>query len=80
MVRILFAGSGTTQATVISNDSCTWVFRKLDLNVRAYVPKIELYREAESYGSHHQTTKHQCTRLSSVPNLNSQASNPISVG
>jgi len=27
--------------------------------------------------SHHPTSKHQCTRLSSVSNLNSQASNPI---
>jgi len=27
-----------------------------------------LYREAESYVSHHQTCKHQCRRLGSVPN------------
>jgi len=30
--------------------------------------------EAESYVSHHPTSKHQCTRLSLVSNLNSQAS------
>jgi len=39
-----------------------------------------LYREAESYVSHHQTSKHQCTRLGSVPNLNSQARSPFSEG
>jgi len=33
---------------------------------------IELrHREAESNVSHHKTNKHQCTRLGSVPNLNS---------
>jgi len=30
-----------------------------------------LYREAESYVSSHPTSKHQCTRFGSVPNLNS---------
>jgi len=35
------------------------------------------YREAESYVSQHPIRKHQCTRLYSVPNLNSQASNHI---
>jgi len=35
-----------------------------------------LYPEAESYMSHHQTSQHQCTHLSSVPNLNRQASSP----
>jgi len=36
-----------------------------------------LYREAESYlSAHHKTCKHQCTRLGSVLNLNSQASSP----
>jgi len=39
-----------------------------------------LYREAESYVSLHPTGKHQCTRLGSVPNLNSQASSFISEG
>jgi len=39
-----------------------------------------LYRESESCMSHHQTSKHQCTRLGSVPNLNSQASIPINEG
>jgi len=39
-----------------------------------------LYCEAESYVSHHQTSKHQCTHLVSVPNLNSQASSPFSKG
>jgi len=28
-----------------------------------------LYREAESYVSHHKTSKHQCTRFGSVPKL-----------
>jgi len=36
--------------------------------------KKVLYHEAESYMSHHQTSKHQCMRLGSVPNLNNQAS------
>jgi len=36
-----------------------------------------IYREAKSYVSHHSTSKHQCTRLGSVPNLNSQASSPF---
>jgi len=36
-----------------------------------------LYRESESYVSHYKTSKHQCTRLCSVPNLNSQASSPF---
>jgi len=36
-----------------------------------------LYRKAESYVLHHPTSKHQCTRLGSVPNLNSQASSAI---
>jgi len=36
-----------------------------------------LYREAESYVSHHKTSKHQCTHLGSVPNLNSKASSPF---
>jgi len=31
-----------------------------------------LYRESESFVSHHKTSKHQCTRFGSVPNLNSQ--------
>jgi len=35
------------------------------------------YCEAESYVSHHQISKHQYTRLTSVPNLNSQASSPF---
>jgi len=35
---------------------------------------LNLYREVESYVSHYQTSKHQCTRVGSVPNLNSQAS------
>jgi len=35
-----------------------------------------LYHEAESYVSHHQTSKHQCMRLGSAFNLNSQASSP----
>jgi len=34
---------------------------------------LGLYRETESYVSHHQTSKHQCTRLGSVPILNSQS-------
>jgi len=38
-----------------------------------------LYREAESYVSHHKTSKHQCTRLGYVSNLNSQASSPFKV-
>jgi len=38
-----------------------------------------LYRESDIYVSHHPTSKHQCTRFSSVPNLNSQANSPISV-
>jgi len=37
-----------------------------------------LYREAENEVSHHQTSKHQCTCLGSVPNLTSQASSPFS--
>jgi len=36
-----------------------------------------LCRETESYLSHRQTSKHQCTRLGSVPNLNSQANRPF---
>jgi len=36
------------------------------------VGKEELYCEAESHLSHHPKSKHQCTRLGSVPNLNSQ--------
>jgi len=39
-----------------------------------------LCREAESYVSQHPTSKHQCTHLGSAPNLNSQASSPISEG
>jgi len=38
------------------------------------------YREAESYLSHHPTSKHQCTCFVTVPNQNSQASSPISEG
>jgi len=37
------------------------------------------YREAESYVSHHQTSKHQCTGLGTALNLNSQASSPFLV-
>jgi len=36
-----------------------------------------LYRKSESYVSHDKTSKHQCTRLGSVPNLTSQASSPF---
>jgi len=42
--------------------------------------KRALCRKAESYVSHHPTSKHQCTRLGLVPNLNSQASSPINKG
>jgi len=28
-----------------------------------------LYRETESYMSHHKTSKHQCTHLGSVPQI-----------
>jgi len=36
------------------------------------------YREADSYVSQHKTSKHQCTRLRSIPNPNNQASSPFS--
>jgi len=39
-----------------------------------------LHRETGGYVSHHLTSKHQCTRLGLVPNLNSQASSPINKG
>jgi len=42
--------------------------------------EVLLYREAESYVSHHKASKYQCTRFGSVPNLNSQASSPFSEG
>jgi len=47
-------------------------------NVFSGNTRRDLYREVESYVSHHQKSKHQCTRLGSVPNLNSQASSPFS--
>jgi len=42
--------------------------------------KQAIYRETESFLSHHQTSKHQSPRLGSVPNLNSQASSLFSEG
>jgi len=39
---------------------------------------LDLYHKAESYVSHHLTSKHQCKHLGSVPNLNSQTSSPNS--
>jgi len=42
--------------------------------------EVALYRRAESYVSHHSTSKHQCTRLGLVLNLNSQATIPYNEG
>jgi len=42
--------------------------------------KDKNYRESESYVSHHPTGEHQSTRLSSVPNINSQAGSSINQG
>jgi len=50
------------------------------LRYKALIPRKEpgrTHTHTQSYVSHHQTSKHQCTRLGSVPNLNSQASSPL---
>jgi len=43
-------------------------FMQLEVSRRA------LYRESDSYASLYPISKHQCVRLGSVPNLNSQSS------
>jgi len=64
---------------LLNNDS---LITSLNSNVLQYFwPVIikSFCREAKSYVSNH-LSKHQCTRLDSVPNLNSQTSSPISEG
>jgi len=48
-----------------------------NFDCRRRIERRALCREAESYMSHHETSKHQCTSLGSVPNLNSQANSPL---
>jgi len=50
--------------------------RKSTTSAIGYSINLLVVTSAESYVSHHPTSKHQGTRLGSRPNLNSQASSP----
>jgi len=63
------------RAALIANSSLLHAYslKAAALRLRAQTKKLR-------HVSHHSTGKHQCTRLESVPNLNSQAISPISEG